>query len=658
MIRWWRNISVAKKLYSVVGLMAFLIAAELATLKFAMDTLSSVRSFVGGEGLWSKAQKSAVHSLQNYALTGDANYFREYQEHLKIPLGDRQARLELSKPDGDLNKIREGFAQGGNHEKDIPGLITLIQRFHSVSYIKQAIVIWTEADKMLDELLGLGNELDLILRARSRNAMEYQNALRKISELDKRLTVLENEFSSVLGEGSRWLEALLMAILLALVCTVEATGLILTFSFGKNLSRDLQEIHHAALEVGKGNFDQKLPVRSKDEIGMLAAVINKMSFDLKNSIGQRKQAEAANQIKTIFLANMSHEIRTPLGVILGLTEILKTGKITNEERRQYLDIIDRTGHSLSQIINDILDISRVEAGHIDVDKTMFSLSDLLVEIHNMLSIHANAKDNKVIFTARGTLPDKIATDRARLRQILVNLLNNAVKFTRRGEINMVYWASSNSVYFEISDNGIGMTEDQRQNLFGLFYQGDSSSTRKYEGTGLGLALSKRLAKALGGDIDLVDSKEEKGSTFLLSIPVDRSVTLEEALDEKIEIPDGVFSDKKILVVEDNKDNQLLIDLYLKETGAVLHFASNGEEGYQKIKSEKYDMILLDIQMPLMDGYALVKCIREEGVETPVIAVTAHAMKGERAKCLNAGCTDYLAKPVSSSSLNSLLTKYI
>ncbi|MGE3974731.1 MAG: ATP-binding protein [Bdellovibrionales bacterium] len=656
MIRWWRDLSVSKKLYSVVGLMAFLIAMELVTLKFVMNTLSAVRSFVGGEGLWSKAQKSAVNSLQKYALTGDQKYFQEYQQYLSVTLGDRQARLELLKPNYNFSVVEDGFVKGGIHSHDVPGLVRVLRNLYMVSYIKRAVEVWTAADKMVDDLEAAANTLHKTIRAGKRGSAQFHATLNRIYRIDNQLTVLENEFSYVLGEGSRWLESFLMIALVLFVLTVESTGLLLTFSFSRNLNRSLSEMNEAATAVGQGHFDRFIPVRSKDELGELAMAINKMTDDLKKNIGERKQAESANQIKTLFLANMSHEIRTPLGVILGLTEILKNNEISAMERRQYLDIIDRTGHNLSQLINDILDISKVEAGYLEIEESQFSLPGFLNELYEMLGVQA--KLNRIAFNARGAFPQEVVTDKSRLRQILINLLNNALKFTQDGTVQLNYWSSSSELCFEISDNGIGMSEEQKKNLFSIFYQADPSVTRKHEGTGLGLTLSKRLAKALGGDVTLVDSKEQRGSIFLVTIPLDHKASAQNFSRLAKASNEESLRDKKILVVEDNKDNQLLIGLFLNKTGAHLSYANNGEEGYKQALADDFDAVLMDIQMPVTDGYSAIKRLRKEGYRKPVIAITAHAMTEEKSKCFEVGFDDYLAKPLTSHLLKNTIEKHV
>jgi signal transduction histidine kinase/CheY-like chemotaxis protein len=658
LLSWWRNLSVVKKLYGVMGIMLILISSELGTLYFSMNTLSAIRTFVAGEGLWSKAQKSAVQSLQKYVLSGDENFWSEYQRYLRVPLGDRIARLELIKPNIDYDTFSRGLIQGRNHPDDIAGFLKFLQRFHEVPYVKEALDIWTVADYKLDDLIATANDIHANLTEHRRSSPEVKAALGRLYQLDSELTVLEDRLSYAMGEGSRWAERTVMLALLMVVLSIELTGLIFTFSFGRNLSRSLREMNLAAGEVGKGNFEQRLPVRSQDELGQLASSINRMTEDLKHSMAERAQAESANKIKSLFLANMSHEIRTPLGVIQGLVEILKSTDVSSDENRKYLETIQRTSMNLNQVINDILDISKVEAGHLEIHKAPFNLTEVLGDLAAMFEIKAQSKNLEIQFKARGEVPAFISTDCFRLRQILINLINNAVKFTDHGCIKVDYWVSDLQIYFKISDSGIGMTEKDQRNIFALFYQADASISKKYEGTGLGLVLSKRLAKAMGGDVNLIESSVGMGSTFLFQIhfePADESqMQTSFKRTAGIDIPPG----KRILVVEDNPDNQLITRVFLTKNGLNVDFAGDGREGVEKALSQDYDLILMDMQMPVMDGYAATQSLRAQGYSKPIVALTAHAMSEERARCLEVGCSSYLSKPFESKTLLSTISHYL
>ncbi|MBO9667840.1 MAG: response regulator [Bdellovibrio sp.] len=640
--------------------MAFLIAIELFTLVFALSTLSSVRAFVGGEGLWSKAQKNAIHSLNSYIFTKESSYYDDFKVHMQIPLGDRIARKELSKSDPDLKVVTDGFLQGGIHPQDIPGVINILRRFHDVSYIKTAVSAWTQADALLDKVIQRSEELRELFSANKVDQAEVKKVLSEINALNSELTRLEVEFSTVLGEGSRWLENVLMFILILAVFTVESTGLFLTVSFGRNLNRSLLELNDAANEIGRGNLGVEVPVRSKDELGQLAASINKMSRDLDANVSQRLMAENANQVKTLFLANMSHEIRTPLGIILGMTDILKDPQVSDQEKLKYLEIIEKTGRNLTRIINDILDITKVESGHLEIEPVDFPLRYFMDELESMMRIKATDGGNILKVESTDQRPLEIITDRNRLKQILVNLINNALKFTQKGEVKVTYGSQGDKVVFEVSDTGIGIPENAQENLFQNFFQADSSSTRKYEGTGLGLVLSKKLARSLGGDVVLKNSVMGKGSVFQLIIPLKTIATVDpnKLASPPVQTPLRSLENRTVLVVDDSFDNQMLIQHYLKKRGAVCDFAGNGNEAIVKAMANPYDIILMDMQMPIMDGYTATRKLREQNYQRPIVALTAHAMKEDRERCLKVGCNDYLTKPVEAEQLYRTLHELI
>jgi hypothetical protein len=659
MRHFWKDLSVSKKLYVVVGVMALLIATELFTLLFAMNVLSAVRSFVGGEGLWSKAQKNAIYSLQRYVATGDAKYYEAFNNEIKVPLGDRHARHELEKPNPDLDQVRAGFLQGKIHPDDVPGVISLIQKFQTNHYIAEALSIWKAADVMFDELITAAQDLNFLISSGKGSPEKIHQTFSKIDRTNAELTILEEKFSAVLGEGSRWMERALMLLLVLAVLTVESTGLMLTITFSRNLSRSLSELGAIAQEVGQGNFTKFAPVRSRDELGQLAEAINKMIRDLKKNTGRRVRAENANQVKTLFLASMSHEIRTPLGVILGLADILKDSNLSRADQLKYIETIEKTGQNLTRILNDILDISKVETGHFQIEKTVFSLSEFLKDLETMMQVKAQKDGNRLQFVRRGEARDRVLTDRIRLRQVLVNLINNALKFTQNGSVTVSYWEKDHMIHLEIKDTGIGIAPESQARLFQAFYQAEEGALQP-EGTGLGLVLAKRLAQALGGDVNLQESYVQNGSTFLVTVHNDHIEESRKMSEPKTmngtTATDATLTGKKVLVVEDVLDNQMLTKLYLARKGMEVQFANNGVEGVQKALDQDFDLILMDMQMPVMDGYTATKQLRDKGYGKPIIALTAHAMKEDRERCLQSGCDDYLTKPLDSNALYGAISK--
>ncbi len=595
-----------------------------------------------------------------YAIYQDEQYSKEFYKHLEVPHGDRLSRLELMKPTFDYETVKKGFIQGGSHPSDIDGMIHLLRRFHRISYISDAIVAWTGADALMDELIRVSDNIHQEIQNGSFDRERLRKSLSRVSEINTEVSKLENAFSESLGAGSRWLESVLMWILILTVLTIESTGLYLTFRFGKNLSVALKELMQTTNAVGQGNFSQPATVRSNDELGQLARSVNNMIEDLKKNIGERKEAESANQLKSLFLANMSHEIRTPLGVILGFAEALKDPEMSAADRTNYLEVIERTGKNLSRIINDILDISKVESGHLEVDSSTFPLQELIDELQILFQLQAKERGNTMRFLIDPAAPLTIFSDRVRLQQILMNLISNALRFTHQGEITVTCSFHNNTWQFRVTDTGIGLDQEQRKKLFTLFSQADQSTTRKYGGTGLGLVLSKRLAQILEGDVILETTTLNQGSAFVATIS-ETNIAKNQLTKTEKTLTNGSVENlrgKHILVVDDSEENQILLRFYLTKAGVNVDSAANGAMGVEKALKDDFDLILMDIQMPIMDGYTATKTLRAAGYNKPIIALTANAMKEDRERSIASGCHDYLTKPINSSRLLAALAEHI
>ncbi|MGE0172471.1 MAG: MHYT domain-containing protein [Oligoflexales bacterium] len=385
----------------------------------------------------------------------------------------------------------------------------------------------------------------------------------------------------------------------------------------------------------------------------------------------KEVADDANATKSAFLANMSHEIRTPLGAILGFSELLLNDEMTGNEKVNCVEVIKRNGTLLSNIINDILDLSKVEAGKLSIEKIDVPLSEVLKEIGAVLSLEASEKGIDFRVTAEGVIPATIKTDPIRLRQILFNIVGNAIKFTSRGSVHVkIQMATDNEgktrLAFVVKDTGVGISKEKASNLFAPFTQADVSTTRRYGGTGLGLVLAKRLAVVLGGDVVLNDSAPGRGSTFVVTIDPGISEQVlfqkpDQPLSNLVHLPDKSnkinLNSMRILLVEDSMDNQALVKKILELAGAKVETANNGREGVEKALNEDFSLVLMDLQMPELDGYEATKILRDKGFKKPIIALTAHAMKEEAQRSLRSGFDNHITKPVDHRLLVNTLAKY-
>jgi two-component system, sensor histidine kinase len=415
----------------------------------------------------------------------------------------------------------------------------------------------------------------------------------------------------------------------------------------------------AELQLHRDRLEEQVAARTNELQTVNAGLTTAMS-----------RAEAANRAKSEFLANMSHEIRTPMTAILGYSDVMLDPKRTLSDRADCLQVIRRNAQHLLELINDILDISKIEADKMTVERIPAELPRIIVDVSSMLRPRAMNKGLSLRVDFDGAIPLEIATDPLRLKQVLMNVVGNAIKFTDHGEVTMRVRCQrdgqSSRILFDISDTGIGMTPEQIERLFQPFMQADGSMTRKYGGTGLGLAISKRLVALMGGEIS-VTSEIGRGSTFSIAIDGgDLSKT--QLLDDLCEsmLAPAPYVDQvddlrllgRILLAEDGIDNQHLISMHLTAAGAEVVVAENGRIAVDKLREEKFDLVLMDMQRPILDGYGAASELRRRGFDIPIIALTAHAMVGDREKCIAAGCTDYTTKPIDRDLLLRTVAKHL
>lgn len=445
---------------------------------------------------------------------------------------------------------------------------------------------------------------------------------------------------------------------------------VLWFVFQQLITRRLKLIGNyvQTVDIQSDRPQEPLRLESKssrrsDEIDLLVEAMNyhiqRTKSYQEHVIRLKDEAQKANRTKSLFLGSVSHELRTPLNTILGMGELLQKAKLT-EEYQECVNGQLRAGNHLRRMIDDLLDLTKIEAGQLSIESSDFDLAATLRAIVEMLRIDVEARHNTIELELAPGLPKFLRSDINRLTQVLLNLLGNANKFTENGSIRLKVEISAQNLQMEVIDSGIGIAPEDQKNIFEPFRQVEQSYSKKYKGAGIGLSLSRLLSRALGGDIS-VESQLGQGSRFIFTIPLVVGVGTRPAASV---VPQKENLGRKIsiLFADDDLDNQVLLQLYMKDSGHSVYFAEDGEQAVEMAKALKPELIFMDIQMPKMNGYEAVKIIREtekktHAVRTPIVALTAFTSREDQQAVMDAGCDDYASKPVSQKEIFRLINKY-
>lgn len=643
------ELPIRRKLYCVALLLTANLAAVIAIGVFGMWILSSLRAYVGGEGLWAKSQKNAVYALSSYALSRDEKDYRAYLAEMRVPLGDRKARLELEKANPDLRACDAGFIEGGNHPDDVRGMATLFRRFGRFGYIRRAIALWGRADEALAELQAEAEDLHRRAADGRLSGAQARARLERIAAINARLTAIENDFSYTLGDASRWAKRALFFCMTAGAVLFGGLGLLVALLVGQRVADGISALSEAATRAAGGDLSGRVEAVSADEIGRLAEAFNRMTEGLSK----------LDRMKNDFISTASHELRTPLTLTLAPLETLLAGEAgpLGAEQLELLRVMHNNALRQLQLVNGLLDFSKLEAGRVEVRRESVDAAALTRGVADDFRPLARGKGLTLEVRADAGSPP-VALDRYLYERILFNLLSNAVKFTPRGgSVRVGLSQGGGRLTLTVADTGVGIPPEQREHLFQRFRQLDSSSTRRFEGTGLGLALVREFAALLGGTVALRGGPG-LGSEF--EVVIDAPPASGPAADvrrtpARVPLWDDADAERApaaepgdeggVLIAEDNAELRAYLARLLRELGPV-RSARNGEEALALAAVRAPELVLADVMMPGLDGLGLCRRLKADArtAGVPVVLLTALTDRESLTRGWKAGADEYLFKP--------------